>query len=531
MEKRAFDKVRQGHLEEARAVLFSDEYERQKQAYATGMTVLARELQDSADTLLDIEKTEIVARGFTICATIFVLALGWILLFRTIRKWQMDLLESNRRLSDRTRELAELSEQLDRRVVERTKELEDSRKQALQVKEEAETARQSLERANRVLQSEMAERERTEEDLRRSETFLDSVVENIPDMIFVKNAWDLTFYRVNKACEELIGRSRKELIGKSDYDFFPKEEADFFVAKDREVLAGGGPADIAEEKLHTRSGDERILHTKKITIRKEDGTPQYLLGISEDVTERRRAQEEVRRKNRELETLLYVTSHDLREPLRGVQSFCRLVRDRYSGRMDEKGRDFLDRIVKATERLDRLLEDVLALSRAQRMEPPSEEVDAKEIVQETLERLEASVQASGAQVRVAEDLPRLTVNRMWATQAVYNLISNALKFTRPGVPPEVEIGPYQPESGKTDEVGIVVRDRGLGVDPEHSERIFDLFQRAVGREIEGTGAGLAIVRQVAERHGGRAWVQPRPGSGSEFFLTFKRPPRTPDTAF
>jgi signal transduction histidine kinase len=165
------------------------------------------------------------------------------------------------------------------------------------------------------------------------------------------------------------------------------------------------------------------------------------------------------------------------------------------------------------------------------MEQPSEEVDAKEIVQEALERLETSVMASGAQVRVADDLPRLVVNRMWATQAVYNLISNALKFTRQGAPPEVEIGPYLPEADTGEEVGIVVRDRGLGIEPEHSERIFDLFQRAVGREIEGTGAGLAIVRQVAERHGGRAWVRPRQGGGSEFFLTFKCPPRGPEMAF
>ena len=116
--------------------------------------------------------------------------------------------------------------------------------------------------------------------------------------------------------------------------------------------------------------------------------------------------------------------------------------------------------------------------------------------------------------------PRLTVNRTWATQGIYNLLVNALKFRRDGQPPDIEVDGYSAPGEERTPIGIVVRDRGPGVSPEHAERIFQLFQRAVGREIEGTGAGLAIVRQVAERHGGRAWVEPREGGGSQFILTF-----------
>jgi signal transduction histidine kinase len=170
--------------------------------------------------------------------------------------------------------------------------------------------------------------------------------------------------------------------------------------------------------------------------------------------------------------------------------------------------------------MDQLMTDILALSRAQRMELPAEEVEGESIVREALRQLEDKIKEIGATVQVAKDLPRLQGNRTWATQGVYNLIANALKFSRNGAAPEVEIVSYQPTVEDGPVVGIVVRDRGPGVATEHAERIFQLFQRAVGREVEGTGAGLAIVRQVAERHSGRAWVQPREGGGSEFILTF-----------
>jgi PAS domain S-box-containing protein len=132
-------------------------------------------------------------------------------------------------------------------------------------------------------------------DLRENEKFLDKVVEHIPDMIFVKDAQTLSFVRFNKAGEQLVGYPRKELLGKTDYDFFPKEEADFFTGKDRQVLDTKELLDIHEETIRTRGNEERILHTKKIPILDESGTPQYLLGISEDITERKKAEESIRK--------------------------------------------------------------------------------------------------------------------------------------------------------------------------------------------------------------------------------------------
>ena len=245
-------------------------------------------------------------------------------------------------------------------------------------------------------------------------------------------------------------------------------------------------------------------------------------GLHREIAERTQARAELAAKNRDLETLLYVTSHDLREPLRAIENFSRIINDRYRERLDEKGQDFLRRVIQGAQRLNRLLDDILTVSRSQRMGAPTEEVEGETIVLEALRRLEGKINTTSAQIKVAKDFHGLRVDKTWATQAVYNLIANALKFTRNGEAPDVEIAPYQPQGPNSEVIGIVVRDRGPGVAPEHRERVFQLFQRAVGREVEGTGAGLAIVRQIAERHGGSAWVEPREGGGSEFIITFSQ---------
>ncbi len=136
----------------------------------------------------------------------------------------------------------------------------------------------------------ICDRQKAELENRETQNFLNSIIENVPNMLFVKDAANLQFVRFNKVGEELLGYSRESLIGKSDYDFFPPEEADFFIAKDREVLADSKILDIPEEVIQTRSKGKRILHTKKIPIFDESGHPQYLLGISEDITERRQAE-------------------------------------------------------------------------------------------------------------------------------------------------------------------------------------------------------------------------------------------------
>ncbi|MGB1253557.1 MAG: sensor histidine kinase, partial [Candidatus Promineifilaceae bacterium] len=165
------------------------------------------------------------------------------------------------------------------------------------------------------------------------------------------------------------------------------------------------------------------------------------------------------------------------------------------------------------------IDDILQLSRARRMETNFEEVASRTLVDEVLERLETQIEESEALIWVSPDLPELHVNVTWATQAIYNLVSNALKYSSAAQAPDIQIDVYD----GLEQPGLVIRDRGIGIQPMHAERIFELFQRAVGREVEGTGAGLAIVREVAQRHRGNVWVQPHAGGGSEFYITFGQP--------
>ena len=149
----------------------------------------------------------------------------------------------------------------------------------------------------------ITERKRLQEDLLRTKVFLDSIVEHIPNMVFVKDATTLAFVLFNRAGEEFLGYRRADLIGKNDYDFFPKEEADFFTAKDRAVLCSKTLLDIPEEPIKTAQHGERILHTKKIPILDDKGEPTYLLGISEDITERQHAERIRQRHQRETTTI------------------------------------------------------------------------------------------------------------------------------------------------------------------------------------------------------------------------------------
>lgn len=406
---------------------------------------------------------------------------------------------------------------------------------------------EELARKSEALEAEIAFRRRVEEQVRAQERFLESIVENIPDMIFVKDARELRFVRFNRAGEELLGYSRDDLLGKNDYDFFPPEEAEFFTRKDREVLARGAVVDIPSEPIHTRHKGLRHLHTKKIPILDAEGRPEYLLGISEDITERKRAEdalarrtEELARSNADLEQFAYVASHDLQEPLRKIRSFGEVLAEEAGASLAPEARHHLERIQNAATRMQALIDDLLTLSRVTTQASPFVRVDLGAIAREVISDLEVSITEKRARVDL-EPLPSIDADPVQMRQLLQNLVSNALKFHAGSTPPEVRIHARvaQDRSDGGDEgdgagatCDLVVEDHGIGFDPKHAERIFKPFQRLHARDAyQGTGIGLAICKRIAERHGGRIAVTSDPGKGSTFTVTLplRQPPyrRTP----
>ncbi len=381
-----------------------------------------------------------------------------------------------------------------------------------------------LARSKADLESELKRREHAERELASAEHAYRQMLDALPDMVLVKGLGSNIVW-ANKAFCDYCGLTVWELMGTTTEAFRDEPEYEQRVLEqDAQVFATGEAVDIPAEPALRYDGQMRLFHTIKAPIRDTDGRVILSVGLSRDVTRQRRQEEQLRDANvqleqraRELETLLYVASHDMREPLRAIRNFATLVNQRYTQRLDEQGEEFLERIAAGAERMDALIEDVLTLSRAQRMEDPDALINGRDIVDEALRSLRDRMEETGAVVRIADDLPPLRVNRLWAVQAIYNLTANSLKFTRPGEAPQIDITAWRGDDGET---GLAVADRGPGVKPEQVERIFTLFQRGVGREIEGTGAGLAIVSQVAQQHGGRAWVRNRPDGGAQFIITF-----------
>ena len=359
-------------------------------------------------------------------------------------------------------------------------------------------------------------------ELSRSQAFLDSVVENIPNMVFVKDADELRFVRVNRAEEELLGRPRSELIGKDDYDLFPRAEADAFRQKDREVLAGHSAVDIPEEPVDTPTLGRRILHTKKMPLFNDDGKPMYLLGISEDVTAQKETREAIEAARIALEAasaaksdFLSRMSHELRTPLTAILGFSELL-----GFEDltEPQRSNLRHISAAGQHLLALINEVLDISRIESgtMTISPEPVGVRDLLDELVVLL--GPQAGGRDVTVdvvsADCDLHVLADRQRLKQVLLNLMSNAIKYNREGGSVRVTC------RSTTDLLRIEVTDSGYGLAPNQVDRLFRPFER-LGAEvgsIEGTGMGLALSKGLIEAMGGTIGVDSTLDVGSTFWI-------------
>jgi signal transduction histidine kinase len=240
--------------------------------------------------------------------------------------------------------------------------------------------------------------------------------------------------------------------------------------------------------------------------------------LQSEIAERRRAEEALKRandslarSNQELERFAYAVSHDLHEPLRTIKNFTSLLCRRYHGKLGGEADEFLGYIVEGAERMETLIRDLLAYSRAGRQAAALKTVNCGRALRVALNNLRGAIENSGALVTY-DDLPEITANETEAVQLLQNLVGNAIKYRSPDRAPQVHVSASRTDTGWIFEV----RDNGIGIPEEAHDRIFGVFQRLHGRDMPGSGIGLATCTRIVERYGGRIWVESELGAGSRF---------------
>lgn len=377
------------------------------------------------------------------------------------------------------------------------------------------------------------QRKRAEEALHTSEERYRSLVEMSPDALIVHAEGKILF--VNTAGVKLVGASRaKELIGKPVMDF---------VHPDSRKQAQARIQRLYEDRKAVPFAEERIIRLDGTTVDVEiAAAPLIFEGkraaqvIAHDITERKRAEEEIRRlnveleervvertaeleaANRELEAFSYSVSHDLRAPLRHIEGFIEILRATKSAALDKEAQDYLQTIADSAKQMGRLIDDLLAFSRTARVEMRKARINLGDLVQSIMRETQREIE--GRKVDwVIHKLPEVDGDPALLRQVMINFISNALKYTRPRARARIEVGAE--ETAK--ETIIFVRDNGVGFNMEYAHKLFAVFQRLHrAAEFEGSGIGLANIRRIVLRHGGRVWAEGEVNKGATFYMALPR---------
>jgi PAS domain S-box-containing protein len=372
----------------------------------------------------------------------------------------------------------------------------------------------------------VTERRGAERELREAEARFRKLVERIPAVTYIEDVDEgelsTTLLYVSPQIETMFGYSPDEWMATPELfgRLLHPEDRERVLAEDKRTEATGEPFRM-EYRQFTKDGRVVWIRDEAVLVRDEDGKPLYWLGVQLDVTERKRTEkelaelvEELRRSNAELEQFAYVASHDLQEPLRMMASYTQLLARRYKGNLGDDADEFIGHVVDGAHRMQAVINDLLEYSRVGKRGGSLTPTDAGAAFEAARANLRASIGESGAQV-TSEGLPTVMGDRTQLVQLFQNLIGNAIKF-RSEDPPRVHV-----EAERRDgEWLFAVRDNGIGIEPQYTERIFMIFQRLHSRtEYPGTGIGLAICKKIVERHGGELWVESVPGEGSTFHFT------------
>ncbi|MFW6244444.1 MAG: PAS domain S-box protein [Fibrobacterota bacterium] len=325
----------------------------------------------------------------------------------------------------------------------------------------------------------------------------------------------------NRACEILTGYSAQEMIGKSIFQLIPDDEREE-VKQVAQRLHGGELMVEYENHWITRTGEKRLLLWRNSALKGKNGDAEYGIATGIDITHRKYLEEEVKRRmweldavNKELEAFSYSVSHDLRTPLSVITSFSSILLEDYANIMDEEGKHYLKLISDNVEKMRKLIDDILSLSRVGRYEMSREEIDLSEMAGSYLEELRRADPVRRTEFNVQQGVHAVADPRLLHI-ALENLLRNAWKFTSKRDVTRIEFGTVEKE-GQT---VYFIRDNGAGFDGKFAEKIFEPFRRVhAEKEFTGTGVGLSIVQRVISRHGGRVWAEGEVGEGAVFYFT------------
>ncbi|MHC1635901.1 MAG: sensor histidine kinase [Candidatus Methanospirareceae archaeon] len=327
---------------------------------------------------------------------------------------------------------------------------------------------------------------------------------------------------VNDYYCELTGYTREELYQMSGFDMVHPSVKEEVMERYRRKMRGEKQPIYNEFEWIRKDGKVRTvgLSSAVATYR---GKPAFICYFR-DITEEKRYKEELERinrelekKNKELDDFVYAVSHDLKEPLRSITIFSDFLKEDYADKLDDMGKDYLERLQKAAVRMAELIDDLLKLSRIGRKTEEFIEVDLNGLLEEVREELAAAIMEKNVDLRIGK-LPVVRCQPTLMKEVFKNLISNAIKFNE-SKKPMVEVRGEE----KKDEYIFSVRDNGIGIEEVHIKRIFGIFQRLHHRDkYPGTGAGLAICKKIIEEHGGRIWTKSKVGEGSTFYFTIPK---------